>query len=93
MGWSRLGLAGHGYADRTVTLRALMSAPDAPTAWDLRCLVRERFVAFLQREYPQCLPRTGFSESPTEEARQPLGGRLPRDALQPGEVPVAPREA
>ena len=74
-----------------MTLRALMSAPDAPTAWDLRCLVRERFVAFLQREYPQCLPRTGFSESPTEEA--PLVGRLPRDALQPGEVPVAPREA
>lgn len=49
--------------DRIMTLRALMSAPDAPTAWDLRCLVRERFITFLQREYPQCLPRTRFSES------------------------------
>lgn len=49
--------------DRTVTLRALMSAPDASNAWDLRCLVRERFVAFLQTNYPQCLPRTRFSES------------------------------
>ncbi len=49
--------------ERTVTLRALMSAPDAPTAWNLRCLVRERFIAFLQADYPQCLPHTRLSES------------------------------
>jgi len=49
-----------------------MSAPDAPTAWDLRCLVRERFVVFLQQNYPQCLPRTRFSESPEEEPHEPL---------------------
>lgn len=79
--------------DRTVELRALMSAPDAPTAWDLRCLVRERFVAFLQREYPQCLPRTRFSKSPEEEARQLLVGLPPRDALQHSEVPAVPRDA
>ncbi|HOB63394.1 MAG TPA: mechanosensitive ion channel [Candidatus Competibacteraceae bacterium] len=57
--------------DRIMTLRALMSAPDAPTAWDLRCLVREHFVAFLQREYPQCLPRTRFSESQDPETQPP----------------------
>jgi len=49
--------------ERTVTLRALMSAPDASTAWNLRCLVRERFIAFLQANYPQCLPQTRLSES------------------------------
>jgi hypothetical protein len=49
--------------DRTIELRALMSVPDAPTAWELRCLVRERFVAFLQERYPHCLPRTRFTES------------------------------
>ena len=54
--------------DRTVALRALISAPDASVAWDLRCLVRERFVAFLQTHYPQCLPRTRFSESPERES-------------------------
>lgn len=58
--------------DRTVTLRALMSAPDASIAWDLRCLVRERFVAFLQNNYPQCLPRTRFSESPEGESSPAL---------------------
>lgn len=65
--------------DRTVTLRALMSAPDAPTAWDLRCLVRERFVVFLQQNYPQCLPRTRFSESQEEEGRESLLKSPPRE--------------
>ncbi|MCB1771268.1 MAG: mechanosensitive ion channel [Candidatus Competibacteraceae bacterium] len=58
--------------DRTVTLRALMSAPDASIAWDLRCLVREQFVAFLQTHYPQCLPRTRFSESPDGKSQPAL---------------------
>jgi hypothetical protein len=40
-----------------VELRALMSASDSGTAWDLRCLVRERLIALLQERYPQCLPR------------------------------------
>jgi small-conductance mechanosensitive channel len=43
--------------DRTVELRALMSAPDASTAWDLRCQVRERLIGFLQRRHPESLPR------------------------------------
>ena len=43
--------------DRTLQLRALMSARDAGNAWELRVHVRERLVAFLQRELPECLPR------------------------------------
>ena len=66
--------------DRTVTLRALMSAPDASIAWDLRCLVRERFVAFLQQNYPQCLPRTRFSESPEEKPHESLVDLHPRES-------------
>jgi small-conductance mechanosensitive channel len=46
--------AGH----ERLELRALMSAPDAPTAWDLRCEVREKLVSYLQERYPQSLPRT-----------------------------------
>ncbi|HEY3974165.1 MAG TPA: mechanosensitive ion channel domain-containing protein [Candidatus Sulfotelmatobacter sp.] len=44
--------------DRTLELRALMSAPNGSRAWDLRCLVRERLVQFLQQNYPESLPRT-----------------------------------
>lgn len=43
--------------EQTLELRALMSAADSGTAWDLRCLVREKLVEFLQKNYPQCLPR------------------------------------
>jgi small-conductance mechanosensitive channel len=42
--------------ERTMQLRALMSAPDSGKAWDLRCHVREKLVEFLQREYPDSLP-------------------------------------
>lgn len=43
--------------ERTLELRALISAADAGQGWDLRCLVREKLIEFLQREYPQCLPK------------------------------------
>ena len=51
------GLQVTNLTDRTVELRALMSAPESSTAWDLRCYVREKLVEFLQKHYPQCLPR------------------------------------
>tara|TARA_Y100000310_G_C20690821_1_gene822093 strand:- start:879 stop:1940 length:1062 start_codon:yes stop_codon:yes gene_type:complete len=40
----------------TVVVRALMSAKNSPTAWDLRCSVREKLINFLQKEYPESLP-------------------------------------
>ena len=43
--------------DHTVELRALLSARSAPAAWDLRCEVREKLIAYLQEEYPGALPR------------------------------------
>ncbi len=43
--------------ENMLELRALMSAVDSPKAWDLRCLVRERLITFVQERYPQCLPK------------------------------------
>jgi Mechanosensitive ion channel, beta-domain len=43
--------------ERTLELRSLMSAADSSQAWDLRCYVREKLIAYLQRKYPQSLPR------------------------------------
>lgn len=52
------GLQVTGATDRTITLRALVSSADAGKNWDLRCLVRERLVAFLQElEGGRYLPR------------------------------------
>lgn len=44
-------------SERTVELRALMSAADSPTAWNLRCEVREKLLKFLQDQFPDCLPK------------------------------------
>jgi len=43
--------------DRTLELRALVSARNSPDAWDLRCDIREGLILFLQQRHPECLPR------------------------------------
>lgn len=42
----------------TMEVRILMSAHNASDAWDLRCDIREQLIAFIQENYPECLPRT-----------------------------------
>ncbi len=59
--------------DRTLELRALVSAANSPAAWDLRVYVREQLIDFLQREHPSCLPRTRF-ELPAFDALARHGG-------------------
>jgi small-conductance mechanosensitive channel len=44
--------------NQSLEIRALMSTADSPTAWDLRVLVREKLISFLQQNYPGSLPRT-----------------------------------
>lgn len=43
--------------ERTMEIRALMSAADSGEAWELRTEVREKLIAFLQEHYPGSLPR------------------------------------
>ncbi|QEZ46887.1 mechanosensitive ion channel family protein [Cupriavidus oxalaticus] len=43
--------------ERTMQLRVLCTAASSGLAWDLRCVVREGLIDFMQREYPQFLPR------------------------------------
>ncbi|WP_426310754.1 mechanosensitive ion channel domain-containing protein [Cellulosimicrobium sp. E-16] len=88
-----------------VRVRALVSAHDAPTLFDLRCFVREGLVDWLQRAAPQGLPRTrleravdalevgGPDEREGSGAPGPDGaeapGGLDRDSADDG-GPVAP---
>ncbi|MXN75526.1 mechanosensitive ion channel [Burkholderia sp. 4701] len=44
--------------ERTMQLRALVSAADSSRCFDLRCRVREGLIAYLHAHYPQCLPRS-----------------------------------
>jgi len=43
--------------EATIELRIIASARTSPEAFDLRCDIREKVIAFIQREYPQALPR------------------------------------
>jgi len=63
--------------ERTLELRALVSAINSPIAWDLRVHVREKLIEFLQREHPDCLPRTRID--------------LPRETKHDGENAAPPR--
>ena len=67
--------------ERTVELRAIMSARSAGQAFDLRCEVREQIIAFLQHEHPAALPRTraeiagsGGSEASLQPTRPDKAG-------------------
>lgn len=54
--------------ERTMQLRALVSAADSSLCWDLRCRVREGLIAYLQTHYPQCLPRSRMELYPHDAA-------------------------
>ena len=63
----------------TITVRALMSARNSPTAWDLRCEIREQMLEWLRAEYPDALPRV---RALLDESRpQAKHGRALEDAL------------
>lgn len=62
-------------SDRTVELRALVSARNAPQAWDLRCEVREKLLAFMQQELPDALPTSRVEMRPNPlQQREAAGG-------------------
>ncbi|WP_223271829.1 mechanosensitive ion channel family protein [Algoriphagus ratkowskyi] len=44
--------------EHTVETRILVSAKNSPTAWDLRVFVREKMIEFIQKNYPESLPKT-----------------------------------
>jgi small-conductance mechanosensitive channel len=67
----------------TLTLRALVGARNSGDAWDLRCFVREKMIAFLQQEYPYALPR----QRAELVARRPDGQAV--DALMSMGSPLA----
>lgn len=41
-----------------IEIRALMSAKDSPTAWDLRVYVREKLIQFIQKHHPESIPKS-----------------------------------
>jgi small-conductance mechanosensitive channel len=45
------------FKESTMEIRMLVSASNASKVFDLRCEVRERMIAYIQKRYPRALPR------------------------------------
>jgi hypothetical protein len=73
-----------------IRLRALVSASDAPSLWDLRCLVREHLVAWVRDEQPAAFARTrtevawtsekgGWAWAATPAVSEPMPDGMPEE--------------
>ena len=54
------GLQVTNISEHSMELRCLMSARNASESFDLRCLVREQMMAYIQQHYPEAMPSTRF---------------------------------
>jgi small-conductance mechanosensitive channel len=60
--------------EKTVEIRALMSTVDSPTGWDLRVLVREKLISFLQENFPRSLPRMRVEMTSSPQGHSGISG-------------------
>lgn len=74
--------------EHTVQIRALMDARNGGDAWDLRCLVREKLISWLQKNYPDSLPRYRGELRAINEAAVSSNGSGSRQMTGPGGPPA-----
>ena len=60
--------------EHSMEIRCLLSAKSAGDAFDLRCIIREGMIVFLQKTYPEAFPRTRFSAVGLPEPHRAGGG-------------------
>lgn len=54
-------------SEHTMEIRCLMSARNSGDAFDLRCIVREKMIAFIRENYPEAFPQMRFTATPLED--------------------------
>jgi small-conductance mechanosensitive channel len=57
--------------EKTIQIRVLVSARNAGEAWDLRCEMREKLIAILQKEMPQALPKLRLEDDGRRDPASP----------------------
>jgi hypothetical protein len=66
--------------DRSMELRCVMSSADSGMNFDLRCHVRESLIAYIQKNYPESLPRVRTELGQVGSAREQANEALLRHA-------------
>ena len=58
-------------SERTMQLRVLATSEDSSKSWDLRCEIREKFIAYIQEHHPRSLPVVRAQVVGTQELLEP----------------------
>ncbi|MGH9566612.1 MAG: mechanosensitive ion channel family protein, partial [Candidatus Angelobacter sp.] len=58
-------------SERTMQLRVLATSEDSSKSWDLRCEIREKFIAYIQEHHPRSLPFVRAQVLGIQEAAAP----------------------
>ncbi|MBB4928591.1 mechanosensitive ion channel family protein [Kitasatospora kifunensis] len=74
----------------TIVVRALMTARDGGEAFELRCQVRERMIAYLREYHPRALPRIPIGRAPGGAGSADVP-RAPEQRTEPDDTPPGPR--
>ena len=53
--------------EKTMELRALISAKDSGSAWDLRVHVREKLIEYVKENHPEALPKSRIELEPDKK--------------------------
>jgi len=63
-------------SEKSMQLRVLATSADSSKSWDLRCEIREKFIAFIQSRHPASLPRlrAHLDAGPAQAALQSQAG-------------------
>ena len=73
--------------ERVLQVRCLASARSAPVAFDLRCEIREKLMAFMRDECREALPRDRLEWPQGEERPHTPSGPADRPLSRPGGSP------
>jgi small-conductance mechanosensitive channel len=67
------------FRERTMEVRVLVSASTSGKLFDLRCVLREQLIAYLQAQHPRALPRTRTEETVVGSGHLELGHEAGHD--------------
>jgi small-conductance mechanosensitive channel len=80
--------------EQVMEIRVLASASDSSRAWDLRCEIREKLIAYIRDQYPGALPRVRREDFRLAEeaapAQRPGALALPTDTFLGAFLPPCP---
>ena len=86
--WDKRAAAIHvtNNTENAIEIRALISAADGGKAFELRCFIRENLISFINKNYPECLPKTRTVHEVALPQKQDEQNQIPLDTPEAGSI-------